>query len=74
MNFKQKLNTRRQGISGSSAVRRGLSVESFAVSEATSYIQLTDTPTSVRCSSAWTPSPVARASVEDTPTSGNSSL
>jgi len=74
MDFKQKLNTRRKAFSGGSALRRGTSTDSFSVSEVTSYIQLTETPTSIRCSSAWTPSPVTRNSFSDTPTSGNFSL
>lgn len=57
--FKQKLNIRRKGISGKS-MQRGASSESITTSEATSYIQLTETPTSIRCSSAWTPSPVTK--------------
>ncbi|XP_052796870.1 uncharacterized protein LOC128229182 [Mya arenaria] len=74
MDFKQKLNIRRKGISGGSALRRGISTESMTPSEMTSYIQLTETPTSLRSSSAWTPSPVTRNSCSDTPTSGNFSL
>ena len=63
--FKQKLNIRRKGISGKS-MQNGTSSESVTTSEATSYIQLTETPTSVRCSSAWTPSPVTRNSISET--------
>ncbi|KAH3834031.1 uncharacterized protein LOC127878014 [Dreissena polymorpha] len=74
MHLKQKLNIRRKGISGGSAVRRGQSCDSFSASEMTSYIQLTETPTSIRCSSAWTPSPVTRNSGSNSPTSGNFSL
>lgn len=73
VHFKQKLNIRRKGISGQS-LGRGASSESITTSEATSYIQLTDTPTSLRCSSAWTPSPVTRNSVCETPTPGNYNL
>ncbi|KAL4230766.1 hypothetical protein ACF0H5_011141 [Mactra antiquata] len=74
MDLKQKLTIRRKGISGESTMRRGTSSESISISENTSYIQLTETPSSIRCSSAWTPSPVTRISVSDTPTSGNFSL
>ena len=74
MYVKEKLNVRRKAISGISSLRRGTSSESISVSEATSYIQLTETPTSLRCSSAWTPSPITRISVSDTPTSGNFSI
>lgn len=71
--FKQKLNIRRKGISGKS-MQRGTSSESITTSEATSYIQLTETPTSVRCSSAWTPSPVTRTFANDTPKSSDFSF
>ncbi|XP_045204503.1 uncharacterized protein LOC123557223 [Mercenaria mercenaria] len=71
VDFKQKLNIRRKGISGKS-MQRGTSSESITTSEATSYIQLTETPTSLRCSSAWTPSPVTRNSIiSDTPNSAD---
>lgn len=73
VDFKQKLNIRRKGISGKS-IGRGASSESIATSEATSYIQLTETPTSLRCSSAWTPSPVTRNNVNETPNSDNVKL
>ena len=72
MQFKNQLNRRRQGISGGT-LSRGKSVDSIA-SEATTYIQLSETPTSVMSSSIWTPSPVTRISVSDTPTSGNYSI
>ena len=72
MQFKNQLNRRRQGISGGT-LSRGKSVDSIA-SEATTYIQLSETPTSVMSSSIWTPSPVTRISVSDTPTSRNYSM
>lgn len=57
MNWRRKLNVRRKAISGS-ALRRDISNGSLCVSEETSYIQLTETPTSLRSTSAWTtPSP-----------------
>jgi hypothetical protein len=68
--FKQKLNIRRKGFSGKS-MQNGTSSESITTSEATSYIQLTETPTSIRCNSAWTPSPVTRNSFSETPNSAD---
>lgn len=69
VHFKEKLNVRRKGISGVST-QRASSIDSFSASEATSCIQLTETSSSVRCSSAWTTSPVTSISIVGTPTSG----
>ena len=71
MEFRQKLNVRRKGISGISVVRT-MSMDDSTV-ECASYIELSETPTSVRCSSAWTPSP-DRVCASETTTSGNFSL
>ena len=71
MEFRQKLNVRRKGISGISVARTMSPDESMV--ECTSYIELSETPTSIRCSSAWTPSPDT-ACASETTTSGNFSL
>ena len=68
LEFRQKLKVRRKGISGISVIPRDLSVDESTL-ECTSYIELSETPTSMKCSSAWTPSP-DRAFPGDTPSSG----